>query len=48
MRNSKVLKKLRSGQVARTVCAYNPVPMLPKYASENGYDGIWLESEHVQ
>ncbi len=46
MRNSKALKKLRSGQVARTVCAVTPAFMLPKHASDNGYDGIWLESEH--
>ena len=46
MRNSKVLKKLRSAQVARTVCTNIPIPALPKYASDNGYDGIWLESEH--
>ena len=46
MRNSKVLRKLNSGQVARTVCVYNPISLIPQYASENGYDGIWLESEH--
>ncbi len=46
MRSSKVLKKLRSGQVARTLCSYTSISMLPKYATANGYDGIWLETEH--
>ena len=46
MRSSKALKKLRSGQIARTVCVYNTIAMLPKHASINGYDGIWLETEH--
>ena len=46
MRISKVLSKLRSGNVARICCLYGPINMFPRHAAHAGYDGIWLENEH--
>lgn len=46
MRKSKVLKKLRAGNVARICCLYNPSNMFPTHAVHSGYDGVWLDAEH--
>jgi 2-keto-3-deoxy-L-rhamnonate aldolase RhmA len=46
MRKSKILSKLRKGEVARIACLYYPVTMFAQHAANAGYDGIWLDSEH--
>lgn len=46
MRRSKVLAKIRSGQVARICCTGSPIAFFPAIAAHFKYDGIWLDAEH--
>ncbi|HYF37854.1 MAG TPA: aldolase/citrate lyase family protein [Prosthecobacter sp.] len=46
MRKSKVLAKLRTGQVARICASGSPIASFPAIAAHFHYDGIWMESEH--
>jgi 4-hydroxy-2-oxoheptanedioate aldolase len=46
MRPSKVLAKLRAGQVARICCCGSPIAFFPAVAAHFKYDGIWLDAEH--
>lgn len=46
MRPSKVLAKIRAGQVARICCTGSPIAFLPAIAAHFRYDGIWLDAEH--
>lgn len=46
MRTSKILKKLRAGEVARICCLYSPMNMYARHAANAGFDGIWLDNEH--
>jgi len=46
MRRSKVLAKLRSGQVARLCATGSPIVFLPAVAAQAGYDGVWVDAEH--
>lgn len=46
MRRSKILAKLRAGQVARLCCLGHYVPFFVKVAAANKYDGIWVDAEH--
>jgi 4-hydroxy-2-oxoheptanedioate aldolase len=46
MRRSKVLAKIRSGQVARICCTGSPIAFFPAIAAHFNYDGIWVDAEH--
>lgn len=46
MRPSKVLAKLRSGQVARICATGSPIAFFPAMAAHFHYDGIWVDAEH--
>lgn len=46
MRNSKVLAKLRAGEVARICSLGSPIAFMPALAAHFQYDGIWLDGEH--
>lgn len=46
MRPSKVLAKIRAGQVARICCTGSPIAFLPAIAAHFRYDGIWVDAEH--
>lgn len=46
MRRSKILAKLRAGQVARVCASGSPIAMFPALAAHFRYDGIWMEGEH--
>jgi 4-hydroxy-2-oxoheptanedioate aldolase len=46
MRKSRILAKIRAGQVARVYSAGSPVAMLPALAAHFHYDGIWIDGEH--
>jgi 4-hydroxy-2-oxoheptanedioate aldolase len=46
MRKSKVLARLRSGQVARICCTGSPIAFYPAVAAHFHYDGIWVDAEH--
>src|SRR6185295_5064527 len=46
MRSSKVLQKIRRGEVARICVAGDFIPCFPHMASHFGYDGIWMDGEH--
>lgn len=46
MRRSKVLAKIRSGQVARICCTGSPISFFPAIAAHFRYDGIWVDAEH--
>jgi len=46
MRRSKVLAKLRSGQVARICATGSPIAFLPTIAAHFHYDGVWVDAEH--
>jgi 4-hydroxy-2-oxoheptanedioate aldolase len=46
MRPSKVLAKLRAGQVARICCCGSPIGFFPAIAAHFNYDGIWMDGEH--
>lgn len=40
------MKRLRAGQPALVASLCTPIPWFPDYAKKNGYDGVWLETEH--
>ena len=46
MRKSKILAKLRAGEVARVCSLGSPIAFYPSLAAHFGYDGIWLDAEH--
>ena len=46
MRRSKILAKLRAGQVARVCSLGNLIGFYPAVAAHFGFDGIWLDAEH--
>lgn len=46
MRTSKVLKKLRSGGVAKICATSHFLPYFPHLAAHFGYDGVWVDAEH--
>src|SRR5437899_615375 len=46
MRRSKILRKLRGGQVARICAGSNFIPYFPHLAAHFGYDGVWMDAEH--
>jgi 4-hydroxy-2-oxoheptanedioate aldolase len=46
MRTSKILAKLRAGQIARVCSLGNPISFYPALAAHFGYDGVWLDAEH--
>jgi 4-hydroxy-2-oxoheptanedioate aldolase len=46
MRRSKVLARLRAGQVARLCCSGSSIAFLPALAAHFQYDGIWMDGEH--
>ena len=43
MRKSKVLAKIRTGQLARVCSAGHLLPFYIRYAAHYNYDGIWLD-----
>ncbi len=46
MRRSRILAKVRSGQVARVCSTGSPIAMYPALAAHFHYDGVWLDAEH--
>lgn len=46
MRHSKVLAKIRAGQVARICCTGSPIAFFAAIAAHLRYDGIWMDAEH--
>lgn len=46
MRRSKILAKIRAGEVARVCALGSPIGMFPALAAHFGYDGVWLDAEH--
>lgn len=46
MRRSKVLQKIRAGEVARICALTHFLPFFPRAASHSGFDGIWVDNEH--
>lgn len=46
MRRSKILAKIRSGQVARVCSTGQPIGFYPAMASHFQFDGIWVDAEH--
>jgi 4-hydroxy-2-oxoheptanedioate aldolase len=46
MRPSKVLAKIRAGQVARVCSTGSPIATFPALAAHFGYDGVWVDGEH--
>lgn len=47
MRRSRVLEKLRSGEMALTVnISLAPSPLAVQLAGHCGFDGIWIDTEH--
>lgn len=46
MRHSKVLAKIRAGQVARVTNTAFYLPFFPKMAAHCGFDGVWMDGEH--
>jgi len=45
-RPSKVLAKIRAGQVARVCNLPNFLPFFPRMAAHFGYDAVWVDGEH--
>ncbi len=45
-RKSKILAKIRAGQVARVCSTGSPIIMFPSLAAHFHYDGIWMDGEH--
>ena len=45
-RRSKVLEKIRNGQVARFCNIGHYLPFAVAWAAKHGFDGIWLDAEH--
>lgn len=46
MRRSKILAKIRAGQVARVCSTGNPISTFPALAAHFHYDGVWVDAEH--
>ena len=46
MRRSKVLQKIRAGQVARICALTQFIPFFPRLAAHCRFDGIWVDNEH--
>ena len=46
MRRSKVLAKIRAGQVARVCATGSPIAFFPAIAAHFRYDGVWVDAEH--
>ena len=46
MRNSKILDAIRRGESARIAMMGHYLPPFVAYASQLGFDGIWLDLEH--
>lgn len=46
MRRSKILSKLRAGQVARICSCGSPLSYFARLAAHFGYDGVWMDGEH--
>jgi 4-hydroxy-2-oxoheptanedioate aldolase len=46
MRNSKVLAKLRAGEVARVCSMGTPIAFMPALAAQFKFDAVWLDGEH--
>src|ERR1051325_11258135 len=46
MRRSRVLEKIRAGQVARICSMGHFLPFYPKHAAQFGFDGIMVDGEH--
>ncbi len=46
MKHSKVLAKIRAGEVARICALGHFLPFFPKLAAHFGYDGVWVDAEH--
>lgn len=46
MRRSKILEKLRAGQVTRLCCCGSPIAFFPAIAAHFRFDGIWVDGEH--
>jgi 4-hydroxy-2-oxoheptanedioate aldolase len=45
-RSSKLLAKIRTGQVARSCVTGSPLAYLPAMAAHHGYDAVWVDAEH--
>ena len=46
MRKSRVLEKIRNGEVARICALGSYLPYFPSLAVRAGYDGVWVDGEH--
>jgi 2-keto-3-deoxy-L-rhamnonate aldolase RhmA len=46
MRRSKILAKIRAGQVARVCSMGSPIATLPVLGAHFRYDGVWVDGEH--
>ena len=46
MRHSKVLARIRAGQVARVCSVSAPIQAFPAVAAHFHYDGVWVDAEH--
>lgn len=46
MRNSKVLAKLRAGEVARICSMGAPISFMPELAAHFKFDAVWMDGEH--
>jgi 4-hydroxy-2-oxoheptanedioate aldolase len=46
MRRSRILAKIRAGQVARVCSTGSPIATFPALAAHSGYDGVWVDGEH--
>ena len=47
MRNSRVLRKLRAGEVVVSVKLNIADPRVAEMAAMSGFDCVWLDNEHV-
>jgi 4-hydroxy-2-oxoheptanedioate aldolase len=46
MRPSRILARIRAGQVARVCNTSHYLPFFPRLAAHFGYDGVWVDAEH--
>ena len=46
MRKSRVLARIRSGQIARICSSGSFLPYLPRLAAQCGFDAVWVDAEH--
>lgn len=46
MRKSKLLARIRAGQVARVCSTGSPLAYYPAAAAHFGYDAVWVDAEH--